>query len=101
MKHLIPFVTALLVGCTLAPEDFAEKKRSLACETCDGQGNFDCEQIPEESPEDMAGCDYDEEAGKACLKGEWVCITDTPPIVFAEQPDICEDVWDCGKDDGN
>jgi hypothetical protein len=30
-----------------------------------------------------------------------VCNTDTPPIVFAEQPDICEDVWDCGKDDGN
>ncbi len=99
VKQLIPLVACMLAACSLSPEDFASKKRDVACEVCEGQGNFDCEQIPEESPEEMAGCDYDEDAARECLKGDWVCNTDTPPIVFAEQPDICDDVWDCDKGD--
>ena len=97
MKHHFLLIAVVLAGCNLSPEEFTEKKRDLQCEVCDGKGNFDCEQIPEESPEDMAGCDYDEEAARECLKGNWSCNTDTPPIVFAESPEICDDVWDCGK----
>lgn len=97
MKHLIPLALVALVGCTLSPEKFAEKKRDLECETCEGKGNFDCEQLPNEDPEDQAGCDYDEEAAKECLKGVWSCNTDVDPIVFAESPPICEDVWECGN----
>lgn len=94
MKAIIPFLV-VLAGCTLSPDDYADSRLDIECETCEGKGNFDCEQLIREDPKDKQGCDYDEEAARECLKGTWTCNEDTPPIVYPVGPAICENVWDC------
>lgn len=92
MKYALALIsTVALVGC-LTPSRFDTKFEAKYCEEWQAcNSDFACD-LPEL---DYSDCDFDRQAAKDCLDGQWVCDNSNSAFPRIVQPDACQAAYVC------
>ncbi len=95
---------AVLGGCAAKGDDeddydkdeFAEDFGELYCDMIVECGGEPCATTATGTTTSTgtAQCDFDEDAGRACIDGEWECSDEVGGFSFPIPPDVCAEV--CG-----